>query len=116
MCKKIYLEVMFSELNVGKQNTNVVANIDYEDIVTQHMQDLAHWDILIPSDMQQLPTLYWLPKMHKSPYSSRFIAASNKCTTKPLSCLLTICLSTIIKHFQEYCNGIFRNTGINCFW
>ena len=24
--------------------------------------------------------------------------------------------TTIIKHFQEYCNGIFRNTGINCFW
>ena len=34
VCKKFYLEVMFSELNVGKQNTYVVANIDYEDIVT----------------------------------------------------------------------------------
>ena len=51
--------------------------------------------------------------MHKTPYSSRFIAASNKCTTKPLSGLLTTCLSAVVTHFKEYCN---RNTGINCFW
>ena len=50
--------------------------------------------------------------MHKTPYSSRFIAASNKCTNEPLSGLLTTCLSAVVTHFKEYCNGIFRNTGI----
>ena len=59
--------------------------------------------------MEQLPTMYWLPKLHKNPYGSRFIAASNKCSTMPLLGLLT----TILK---EYCAGIFRNTGVNCFW
>ena len=38
-----------------------------------------------------------------------FIAASNKCSTKSLSKLLTC-------HFKEYCNGIYSNTGVNCFW
>ena len=38
-------------------------------------------------------TLYWLPKLHKS---TRFIAASNKCTTKPLSSLLTDCLTSVL--------------------
>ena len=47
---------------------------------------------------------------------SRFIAASNRCTTKPLSGLLTACLSTALLHYKEYCNGIFVNTGINCYW
>ena len=54
--------------------------------------------------------------MHKTPYGSRFIAASNKCTTKSLSSTLTSCLTTVTVHFQEYCEGIFKNTGVNCFW
>ena len=45
-----------------------------------------------------------------------FIAASNKCTTKPLSTLLTTCLTALLVHFEEYCAGICRNTGINCFF
>ena len=66
--------------------------------------------------MEQLPDLYWLPKLHKTPYGSRFIAASCRCTTKPLSGLLTACHSTVLVHYREYCNGIFVNTGINCYW
>ena len=32
---------------------------------------------------QNLPYLYWTPKLHKSPYKHRFIAGSSKCTTPP---------------------------------
>ena len=73
-------------------------------------------NVVVPSNMEELPCLYWLPKLHKTPFSSRFIAASNRCTTKPLSSLLTACLHTVALHFKEYCNGIIRNSGINCFW
>ena len=44
---------------------------------------------------QNLPYLYWTPKLHKSPCKHRFIAGSSKCTTKNLSCLLTKVLSTM---------------------
>ena len=54
--------------------------------------------------------------MHKSPYGCRFIAVSNKCTTKPLSSMLTSCFSTILTHYKEYCGGIYRHTGVNAFW
>ena len=43
---------------------------------------------------QNQPYLYWISKLHKSPYQHRFIAGSSKCTTKDLSCLLTKVLST----------------------
>ena len=33
----------------------------------------------------KLPTLYWLPKLHKRPNKSRFIANSSTCTTTELS-------------------------------
>ena len=39
--------------------------------------------------------LYWLPKLHKRPYKSRFNANSSACTTTELSILLTSCLIAI---------------------
>ena len=70
----------------------------------------------MPLEMHEVPKFYWLPKMHKSPYCCRFIAASSKCTTKPLSSILTTCFTTILTHIKEYCDGIYRNTGVNAFW
>ena len=54
--------------------------------------------------------------MYCTDYGSRFIAASSRCTTKPLSKLLTSCLNLIIQHYKEYNEGITRNSGANCFW
>ena len=63
--------------------------------------------------MEDLPASYWLPKLPEKLYGTRFIAASNKCTTKELSTLLAYCFTN---HFKQYCEGIFRSTGVNCFW
>ena len=51
--------------------------------------------------------------MHRNPIGSRFITASSHCTAKPLSRLLTTCVTTITQHYKEYCDG---NTVVNCFW
>ena len=66
----------------------------------------------LPKQMHELPRFYWLPKMHKSPCGCRFTVASGKCTTKPLSSILTSCSTTVITHLKEYCDG---NTGVNAF-
>ena len=73
-------------------------------------------DIFVQEQQDHLPSFYWLPKLHKNPYGSRFIAASNKCTTSQLSLLLTSCFKTILIHYKQYCSGIYKNTGVNCFW
>ena len=72
-------------------------NGNVEKLVEEHIDYMAANNIRVPSDMAQLPQLYWLPKMHKQPIGSRFIAASNSCTTKPLSKLLTTCLQLTSK-------------------
>jgi hypothetical protein len=51
----------------------------------------------MPDDLKfdeelDLPSLYWIPKLHKCPFKQRYIAESAKCSTKPLSKLLT-CIS-----------------------
>ena len=69
-------------------------------------------------EQEVLPSFYWLClnfiKHHMALY--RFIAASNKCTTKELTSLLTSCFKTILIHYKEYCEGIYGHTGVNCYW
>ena len=115
VCKKYYVEVILNEFSdVGQSTTYITCDHSPNHIVRTHISDMKRSNINIPLDMEELPSVYWLPKLHKNPYSNRFIAASNKCTTKPLSTLLTDCLTTVLVHYNEYCKGIFRNTGVNC--
>ena len=63
-----------------------------------------------------LPTMYWLPKLHKNPYKSRFIANSSNCSTNTLSKHLTSALTAVKDHIIKYCEFSFRNSNINYFW
>ena len=45
--------------------------------------------IALPEEDIDLPKLYWIPKLHKNPYKQRYFAGSAKCSTKPLSQILT---------------------------
>ena len=74
---------------------------DHISVISRHLDYMMRNGIDICTQHEQL---------HKSPYGARFIAGSNKCTTKQLSSILT---SNII---TEHCEGIYRYTGVNCFW
>ena len=58
----------------------------------------------------------FLPKLHKRPYKSRFIANSSACTTTELSILLTSCLTAIKNHVIKYCSTVYERNGKNLFW
>ena len=58
----------------------------------------AKFALFVDEDHSKLPTLYWLPKIHKRPYKSRFNANSSACTTTELSILLLSCLTAIKNH------------------
>ena len=64
---------------------------------------------------QDLPYLYWTPKLHKTPFKHRFIAGSSKCRTKELSCLLTKILTTIKDGLSRYCTKMSHNR-VNNMW
>ena len=54
--------------------------------------------------------------MHKNPYKHRFIAGSSKCSTKPLSILLTKLLTHIKQCLQKYCETAYSRSGVNQMW
>ena len=114
VCKKYYLQVVLKEIETTATYESVM--VESQSIVDEHIKYFNNHHINVPSQCKCLPQFYWLPKLHKQPYGTRFIAASHKCTTKPLSKLLTSCLKLITTHYKQYCNGIFCRTGVNCFW
>ena len=46
---------------------------------------LSKHKINLANNMQDLPAMYWIPKMPKNPISFRFIIACPVCSIKPLS-------------------------------
>ena len=75
-----------------------------------------HFGVKAKENQDKVPTLYWLPKLHKKPYKARFIANSSSCTTTELSKLLTSCLTAVKKHVIKYCEKVYERSGKTLFW
>ena len=86
VCKHYYKQVLTKELI--SSSTYSCRNESVEDLIEAHDSYMLEHNIAIPEDGLKLPNFYWLPKLHKNPYSHRFIAASSACTTKPLSIII----------------------------
>ena len=117
VCKKYCIDTLVKELGINNVNINSPTYIpiddSFETIVKSHSQFITSVGLETSEEDQNLPYLYWTPKLHKSPYKHRFIAGSSKCTTKDLSCLLTKVLSTIMDGLVMYCNTKTSRNGVN---
>ena len=56
-----------------------------DEIIKSHKTFLTKHKLDINNEMEVLPLIYWLPKIHKTPVGFRFIIASPKCSLKPLA-------------------------------
>ena len=86
--KRYYINTLKQGLSTAK--TYEHNRLDETSIADRHRCHMAaKLGLFVDEDHSKLPTLYWLPKHHKRPYKSRFIANFNACTTTELSILLT---------------------------
>ena len=93
MLKRYDINTIKQELSTAK--THEHNRLDETFIVDMHRCHMAaKFGVFVDEDHSKLPTLYWLPKLHKRPYKSRFIANSSSYTTTKLSILLTSCLTS----------------------
>ena len=78
-------------------------------IVNAHLNDLpVKFSVCVNEGQDKLPTMYWLPKLHKRTYKARFMENSSSCTTTELSKLLTSCLTAIKSHVIRYCETVYE--------
>ena len=122
VCKQFYIKTLMNELGINSDR-NKKASLTYEeqqyspDAVTgNHTSSLTKFNIKLTEKERKLPQIYWIPKLHKKPYKSRFIAGSSSCTTTKISKLITSCLKLIKKHCISYCDTIKNKTGVNAMW
>ena len=86
----------------------------------QHFSDLLlvnsnnKFAVYVKERQDRLPTMYWLPKLHKRPYKARFFANSSSCTTTEISKLLTSCLTAIKAKVIKYCETVYERSGKIC--
>ena len=70
--------------------------------------------VSVNEDQEKIPTLYWLPKLHKQPYKAQCFVNSSSCTTieLPKQPRLTTIKNDIIK----LCEKVYERSGKNPFW
>ena len=104
-------------VKVGNMSGHLLRNsctTDEVSVVNAHLNDLpVKFFVCVNEGQDKLPTMYWLPKLHKRPYKARFIANSSSCTTTELSKLLTSCLTAIKSHVIRYCETVYETSNKN---
>ena len=109
-----YINTLKREL-VDTNAYKLQPSLSEEVIVDGHGCHTAlNFGVKAKENQDKVPTLYWLPKLHKKPYKARFIANSSSCTTTELSKLLTSCLTAVKKHVIKYCEN--ERSCKNLFW
>ena len=91
-------------------------SFDKDEILANHRSFMTTSSIPSGKEYEDLPYLYWIPKLHKTPYKERYIAESSTCSTKELSIHLTKILSAVKEGQQKYCEIVYSRSGINHMW
>jgi hypothetical protein len=67
-------------------------------------------------DDYELPYLYWIPRLHRTPYKERYVTGTKTFSTKPLSILLTKIFTAGKKKLQMHCSTVYARSGVNQMW
>ena len=120
VCKSYYYECLIKELginsNTSSNTTYKPTSFDKDEILANHRSFMTSLNIHSGKESEDLPYLYWIPKLHKTPYKERYIAGSSTCSTKELSIHLTKILSAVKEGQQKYCETVYSRSGINHMW
>ena len=83
-CRLHYINTLNQELN--GTNAYEETSIDEKSVVYSHSNEIPNkFAVNVKERQDRLPTMYWLPKLHKRPYKARFIANSSSCSTTEIS-------------------------------
>jgi hypothetical protein len=120
VCKSYYFECLIKELGI---NNNTSSNatykptwLDKDEILANDRSFMTSLNISSGKESDDLPYLYWIPKLHKTPCKERYIAGSSTCSTKELSIHLTKFMSAVNEEEQKYCETVYSRSGINHMW
>ena len=99
-----------SQKKLGGTKAYKQTSAEGKSVINHHIfKKATRFGVDVDEDLGRLSTFYWLHKLHKQPYKSRFIANSSSCTPTELSKLLTSCLHPLNPSY--YRNPDFGDRG-----
>ena len=101
-------------MGLNPTSTCVPVQLTKDQLLDHHIDILTKINVNI--DKCEQHTFYWLPKLHKRPYGSRFISNSSHCSTTILSKHITSALTAVKDHVMKYNETAFSNSNVNYFW
>ena len=96
------------EILKGELNSTSVSQLTKDQLPVHHINTFTKINVTI--DKCELPAFYWLPKLHKRPYKSRFISNSSHCSTTILAKLFTSALTAAKDYVIKYSETSFANS------
>jgi len=116
VCKSHDIDCLIKELGIDNSLGNPTytpTTLTKEEILDNHRSVLCSFGISTKDEELDLPSLYWIPKIHKCPFKQRYMDGSAKSSTKPLSKLLTCILSAVKTGLLSYCDTSYSRGGVN---
>ena len=91
ICKRFYVLRLLKEVGaIGDVDpTYEISNTNPVDLINEDVMLCERFGLTIEEGQKTLPIMYWTPKMHYTPSRARFIVSSAKCSTKPISRLVS---------------------------
>ena len=88
VCKRHYATVIKNELRFSlpadDSMTYKLIKTPPASVIKRHFKFLKTCDLKTDEKMEKLPSMYWIPKLHKNPIGEIFVIASPECSIKPL--------------------------------
>ena len=120
VCKRFYVEIILREIGASNNqsiNQTYVSTDKCKEEIIQDSQEFAKkLGLKVEGKDLDLPSMYWMPKMHKSPTGFRFIIASKHCSTKPISTAVSTAFKLIYKQVQNFHRDAKFLSNYNKFW
>ena len=118
ICKRFYVIRLLKEVGAlgNPDPTYQISNENPIDIINNNMELCERYDLTLQEHQKTLPIMYWTPKMHYTPSRARFIVSSSKCSTKPLSRVVSNTFKLIFNQIQNFHNKSKFYKNYNRFW
>jgi len=71
VCKTYYIDCLVKELGISNNTDNptyVPTILSKDEILSNLKSVISSFGLSIKDDYADLPSLYWIPKLHKCPY------------------------------------------------
>lgn len=88
-----------------------------DNVINKHSEYLQkNFKLKVSQDIQVLPSIYWVPKLHQNSTKSRFIIPFPVSSLKPLTKSITTGSKVVFAIVQNYSDKCRYFPGGNTFW